>query len=201
MLFLVKESVFNSITPQFTKLCAVRRLFASANTARGYVHHLDSILQDVRKLYLLRGETGTGKAGFLTALYYEAVNRGIDLEVFHCPFQPTRIELLYLPQPAIGFLRVDEPLVYESVNLHSLQVRRELNFNQCLKTKELSFYQQEKKEAKKRLLFLRNEAWNKLKMAKVYHDQLEKLYFPAMNFEDVNRKREELISEILSALT
>jgi len=199
LLFFVKESVFNSITPQFTKPCAVRRLFASANTSRGYVHHLDSILQDVRKLYLLRGEVGTGKAGFLSAIYYEAANRGINLEVYHCPFQPSRIELLYLPQLAIGFLRVDEPLEYEPVNLHSLQVCRELDFDQCLKTKELIVYQQEKQEAKKRLLFLREEAWDKLKMAKVYHDQLEKLYFPAMNFEDVNQKREELISKILSS--
>jgi hypothetical protein len=200
LLFFVKESALNSITPQFTKACAVRRLFASANTSRGYVHHLDSILQDARKLYLLRGEVGTGKTGFLKALYYEAVNRGIDLEVYHCPFAPQRIELLYLPQPAIGFLRVDEPLAYEPVNLYSLQACRDLDFDQFLKTKELLFYQQERKDAKKRLLFLRNEAWNKLKMAKVYHDQLEKLYFPTMNFEDVNQKREELLEKILSGI-
>ena len=200
LLFLVKEFVFNSMTPQFTKPCAVRRLFASANTSKGYVHYLDSILQDVRKLYLLRGEAGTGKTGFLKALYYEAVNRGIDLEVYHCPFQPLRIELLYLPQPAIGFLRIDEPLEYEPVNLYSLQVCRELEFNQCLKTNELLFYQQEKKDASKRLLFLRKEAWHKLKMAKVYHDQLEKLYFPAINFEAVNQKSAELMSKILATL-
>lgn len=200
LFFLIREAVFSSITPQFTKPAAIRRLFASANTAGGYVHHLDSILQDAHKIYLLRGESGTGKVEFLTAIYQEGVNRGLDCEVYHCPFQPQRIELLYFPQIRIGFLRLEDPLEFEPHQLENLRYCREVDFNQFLKNKGILIYQQEKKEAKKRLHLLRNYAWDKLKIAKVYHDQLEKLYHPAMDFEAVNEKREEVLCQILSTV-
>jgi len=200
LLFLIRESVFSNIAPQFMKQAKVRRLFASANTAAGYVNYFDSILEEARKLYLLRGEIGTGKEGFLKAIYHEGVNRGLDCEVYHCPFQPQRIELLFFPQIAVGFLRIDEPLEYEPFNLQELHDSRDLDFSSFLKKKELLLYQQEKKEAQTRLQFLRKQAWDKLKIAKVYHDQLEKQYLPAMNFEAIDQKREELMGKILSSL-
>jgi hypothetical protein len=196
----VNEAVFREVPPQFAQPAKVRRLFASANTPGGYVHHLDSILQEARLLYLLQGEPGTGKEEFLKSVYRWGTGRGLTCEVYHCPFQPRRMELLYFPPLSAGFLRVEEPLKFEPGNLPELQDCREVNFNQDLNTKILQIYQQEIKEAKSRLLALRKKAWDKLKAAQEVHGHLEKLYLPAMDFEAVNRKGEEVLQKIQSYL-
>lgn len=197
-LFHEVAAVFSDVAPQFERPVAVRHLFASANTPKGYVHYLDSILQDVRNLYLLKGAPGSGKADFLTDLYRRGTGLGLACEVYHCPFEPAKLELLYFFELGTGFLRLNELLIFDPAVLPKLENCKVIDFTHCLNQEILKEYAWEISEAQKRITALRKKAWDKIMSAKMFHDQLEQLYIPAMDFATINKKREELISKILS---
>ena len=198
LLYEVGQNVFSDIKPQFVRTPMVRRLFASANTPDGYVTHLDSILQDTHNLYFFTGTLDQGKEEFLEAIYHEGMGRGLDCELYHCPFDPAKLELVYFPDPGVGFLRAHDFLVFEPNGLSGLNSWQEIDFDQYLDAKIMKLYKSEIREAKKRLFFLNKKAWEKLKMAQNFHNQLEKVYLPAINFTTLNEKGEELLKRILA---
>ena len=52
-----------------------RHLFGTAITPIGHIDYTDSILSQVKKVYYLDGEIGTGKTTFLTKVYEKAVQK------------------------------------------------------------------------------------------------------------------------------
>ncbi|MGI6587480.1 MAG: hypothetical protein ACOX2N_01585 [Peptococcia bacterium] len=197
----VSQKAFKDVSPQFVRPAIVRRLFASANTPQGYVTHLENILQDAHNLYFFTGTLDQGKEEFLEAIYRLGISWGIDCQLYHCPFNPVKLELVYFPKLAVGFLRSNDSLLFSPSVLTKLKSCQEINFDQYLDIKIMQIYEQEIKEAKKRLFFLKKRAWGKLKAAQKFHDQLEELYFPAIDFTAVNKKSEELLNRILAEQT
>jgi hypothetical protein len=197
----IVQNVFSDVSPQFVRMARVRRLFASANTPEGYVSHLDSILQDVHSLYFFTGTLDAGKEEILDAIYRWGISCGFDCELYHCPFDPVKLELVYFPSLTVGFLRANDSLVFEPSVLTELKSYQEIDFDQYLDAKVMQIYKQEIKEAKKRLFFLKKRAWGKLQAAQRFHSQLEELYFPAIDFAVINKKSEELLNRILAEQT
>lgn len=184
--------------PQFARFAALRRLFASANTPGGYVHYFASILQDACTLYLLEGEPVTEKEELLELICRLGNGWGLTCEAYHCPFIPTRLELVYFPGRKTGLLRVNEPLRFDAKVLPKLKNCTKVDFNQCLNFELLKVYEPEIREAKKRITSLRQSAWDKLKAAQKYHAELEKCYFAAIDFTGIEQKTEELLKKILA---
>lgn len=194
----VSTALFSSIVPQFNRPTVVRHLFASANTPKGYVHYLDSILQDVRNLYLLNGAPGTGKEEFLAALYRMGTGLGFDCEVYHCPFEPAKFELVYFSDLGTAFLRLNELLEFDPAVLPKMEICKTFEFDEYLNEEIVKAYAREITEAENRISHLKKKAWEKLMSAKMFHDELEQLYIPAMDFETINKKSEEILNSILS---
>ena len=45
-------------------------------------------MDPVKEVYVLTGEPGTGKSELLLTLGEEALQRGLDVEFYHCPLIP-----------------------------------------------------------------------------------------------------------------
>ncbi|MGI6533139.1 MAG: hypothetical protein ACOX23_00770 [Peptococcia bacterium] len=179
-------------------LGSVRRLFASANTPDGYVHHCHSLLQDAETLYLLEGDTGVGIHELLEVLLRMGVGLGLRCEAYHCPFIPARLELVYFPALQTGFLYAHELLRLEVEALPHLQNRLELDFCSLFDRITLKPYRDDIAEARQRMEKLRKKGWAKLKEAQRYHQQLEAFYVEAVDFAGINAKREELLEKLLA---
>lgn len=192
------EEIFDGVKPDYDRVSNVRRLFASANTPGGLVHYIDSILQEAKKLYLINGEPGTGVHRALQVLLEEGDRLGLNIEAYHCPFQPSNLELLYFPSLCIGVLGLNERLNFNPGSVRNVDSVEILDFNRYLDRSACSDFQEDIDQAQKRIRDSFERAWAKLKEAKATHDILEEYYVPAMDFTAVNIKRENVLNTILS---
>ena len=123
---------------------------------------------------------------------------GLNIEAYHCPFQPSNLELLYFPSLYIGALGLNERLNFNPGTVRNIDSVEILDFSQYLDRSVYSDFQEDIDQAQKRIRDSFERAWKKLKDAKTTHDLLEEYYAPAMDFTAVNIKRENILNTILT---
>lgn len=179
------ENLFNqtSNSGQYKK---ERHLFGTAITPIGHIDYTDSILSQVKKIYYLEGEIGTGKTTFLTKVYEKAVQKGMDVEVYHYPLIKEKLETIIIKDLDIAI----------TVS-HIFEDKEKIDLNQFIDKDKLSKYEEEINFDKKVFNELINYAISNLKKAKAKHDVIEACYVPNMNFNEIEKLRGELIKRIL----
>ncbi len=191
------SEIFYNVPPIYDRPAGVRRLFASANTPDGLVNHIDTILLDIHKLYLLKGEPAAGRDELLQAVLDKGIQLGVDVEAYHCPFEPRKLELLYFPGLLTAVLYQNDRLDFDPGALQGLDSIELLDLNQHLDANVCAVYNEEIQDAKNRLAGNIERAYQKINAAKKTHDEMEKYYVPVMDFEAVSKKREETLERIL----
>src|SRR5699024_10628165 len=83
----------------FLSLFPTRRssdLFSNAYTPKGYFDYTESIIEDVKNKYYLKGDLGTGKSKFMERAINKANIEDFHLEIYYDPFVPDKIESLLI---------------------------------------------------------------------------------------------------------
>jgi hypothetical protein len=190
------SEIFSKITPQYDKFPKDRHMFGSAITPNGLVNEYETILQDCSKLYLIKGSPGTGKSTLIETIFKTAQRYGLDTEVFHCAFDPRKLDALYIPHLQIGVLNVSPPIKFDASKIDSNP--KIIDLDQHVNLKIMSTYETEIKNADKRFWASIHRAVDYINKAKKLHDDMEKYYIPAMDFEAINARREETLQRILN---
>lgn len=163
-----------------------RHLFGTAITPIGHIDYTDSILSEVDNIYYLSGEIGTGRTTFLKKVYEKAVEKGMDVEVYHYPLIPEKIETILINDLKIGITTSN---IFKNKNV--------IDLNQCINKVRLSMYEEDIEFDKKLLDELINYAILNIKRAKTNHDIIENYYIPNMRFDEIEELKEKLIDRIL----
>lgn len=163
-----------------------RHLFGTAITPVGHVDYADSMLANTKKVYYLNGEIGTGKTTLLRKVYEKAVEKGMEVEVYHYPLIPDKIETILINDLDIA---ITTSSIYKDEEV--------LDLNLCVNEDKLSPYKEEIEFDKKMLDDMINYAIQNLSQAKSKHDVIEAYYVPNMHFEDIDKLKDELIKRIL----
>lgn len=172
-----------------------RHLFYSAISPNGVVHYLDSLLAGLAQLYLIRGRPGSGRSTLVETVARAAHARGLDTAVYHCAFEPHRVDLVIIPAVRTAVLKDVEEIGFipaadgPRVDVYNLDV--------YLNEEGLASYRTELAAARERFAAALNRAIGHIAQAKQLHDHLESFYIPAMDFAAVERKREEILNRIL----
>ena len=153
-----------------------RHLFGTAITPIGHIDYTDSILSQVKKVYYLDGEIGTGKTTFLRKIYEKAVQKGMSVEVYHYPLIKEKIETIIIKDLDVAI----------TVS-HIFEDREKIDLNQFIDKDKLSKYQEEIEFDKKIFNELINYAISNLKKAKSKHDIIEACYVPNMIFYEIEK--------------
>ena len=175
-----------------------RHLFASALTPQGIVHHLPTLLDNLTFLYLIEGEPGSGKEEILKEVAEFAYRSGLTVEVYHCAFDPTLIDLVVLPQRKTAVLNVFKELNFVPESLPNLKYSETINCKDCLDDGVLMEYEQELREAGELFDNCLERGLSYLKKARQFYEELEKHYLEAMDFDGVERCRKEVLERILT---
>jgi hypothetical protein len=174
------------------KLGRLRHLFASAITADGPVHYLESIFGKADRIYILEGPPGSGRAEICKRLVAKGVDLGLDAEVFHCALDPAKYEHLWFPTLKIGVLTSTWPHQYLTDNrCRYIETNLFLKAGQNLFTDTL-------KESRLVFLDLWERAIGWLNKAKKLHAELETYYVGSMDFTEITRIRKEIIEQLLN---
>ncbi|HHT37108.1 MAG: PRK06851 family protein [Candidatus Wallacebacter cryptica] len=174
------------------RLGRIRRLFASAYTPQGQVNELHSIMEDFPIQFIIKGEPGAGRDLVMERIADYASARGCDVEAYHCPLDPTRIDHLALPQLGTALISSYPPHIYEKRGAEVV------NLNDYLDHYRRSHYQYTLH--KNFVLFeeLVNLALGQLRRAKAIHDDLELNYVRFMDFTKFDEIQEQIIADILA---
>jgi len=188
----LNEEIFAGCRPT-GKLGRPRHLFASAITADGPVHFLESVFAEATRMYILDGPPGSGRAGIIQRLVGKSIDLGLDAEVFHCALDPEKHEHLWIPALKTGILTSTWPHKFLSddrcrhIETESFLQRQQTLFRDTIKESRLVF------------LDLWERAVNWLHKAKKLHAELEGYYVGRMDFTQTTRVREEILGKLLSS--
>ncbi|WP_067541732.1 hypothetical protein [Emergencia timonensis] len=180
----------------------IKRFFATGITPNGTVSYVKSLLQTMKKIYLINVPEGYSNTSFMNILLDGAVYRGFDVEAYYCPMDPKRkIEHLLIPEIGVAFTTTNKWHDLEPWEIYTGEEdRREITMIDI--NDYLSAYYAEKnagilEKLSKLYSMMLNESISALSRAKENHDLVEKMYVRNMNFEKIDTLVEKTVDNIV----
>jgi len=190
------HDIFSQTPSQHRVVPRARHLFCSAFTPDGVMHHIESLLPGVKKLYLIKGQPGTGRSTLVERIALAAHHKGLRTEVYHCAFEPKKVDLVVIPEVKTAVLKDVPEVVFDPATVPGLRITIH-NLDAHIKRAVLEQYAVELMAAKARFADALKRAIRYIRDAKLTHDYLEGFYVPAMDFAAIDRKRVEITKRIL----
>lgn len=181
-------------------MAAPRHLFAGAISPGGIVCKADSLLESDFTVLGVKGSPGGGCKELMQYVVSQINLTGVYAEIFHCPFDPQKIDMIIIPDDKIALVDFSSYIIDYEAAWPVRKFKRFLDFDQFLDQSALDsgakviFSSRERFEAGIRA------AIAQIKTAKDFHDELESYYVPAMDFERIEEVRQELLEELVAEL-
>ena len=164
-----------------------RHLFDSAITPDGLMDYIDTLIKDSDKCYFFEGPHTKGISEILNVLAKEYLLKGYNVELYHQPLNPERIQTVLVEELGIAFT-VNKKMrnkAYKIVDIDEVIIPEKLEGKKEMISKDT--------EMKNMLL---GEAYKRVSMAKKKHDDMENSYVPQMDFAAVTEFRKQIIERI-----
>lgn len=171
----------------------VRHRFFGGSTPKGPINYVENITSNCKKRYFIKGRPGSGKSTMLKKILRKAESLGLEVEVYHCSFDPNSLDMILLPQL--------ELCIFDSTAPHEYEPSREGDdvidmYVELIKPNTDERFESELKDIKKRYKDTVATGTAYLKQAKDLHDELEKYYMKATDYEIV----EQITSDVLKRI-
>ncbi len=170
----------------------VRNYYAGGNTAKGFYSLYDSALNDLNRLFILKGGPGTGKSSLMKSVGERMLSKGIDIEYLHCASDNQSIDGVILPKYKVGIVDGTAPHIIEPKAPGVIE--EYVNLGVAWDSEKLAAH-------KDAILALNQEISSKFQTAYETfaaslraHDDIEEIYISNMDFSEANKLTEELIS-------
>lgn len=169
----------------------IRKRFLSALTPEGLVLFRDSFTGLCKSTVVLSDSFGFASSVILKILSMKSAEQGLDCILCYCPTSPDyRPEHLIIPSLGLGFFTSNRWHPDDFTDPYKVDCMRFYDSSALYRHKNrIAFNRRSRDE-------LITEAVNKLTAAKSLHDELEKYYIAAMDFDAMGDYSEKLISEI-----
>ena len=175
-----------------------RRIFFGSNTPDGFVGWFDGIVDNygLRKLYILKGGSGVGKAtfigGFANAFIEKAraENACLTVEYLMCSADPTSLDGVILHEFGIAMIDGTHPHIVDPK--YPGIIDEIVDLGQFIG--QISATQEELFEIKQKRKECFARAFEELERARVLHMQIEDRYRAVMDWDGINKLLAQLIS-------
>lgn len=170
-----------------------KRFFAGAITPKGVRSTVKSLICNCRKTYILKAPVGMNTNIFLDGFKDSARKRGLETEAYYCPLSPDRrIEHLIIPEISTAIVSSNS---FHEIPIASAEV---IDMRIYLKNELLDRHKKDLAKGEEILKELINLCISHLKDAKESHDILEEIYISNMDFEAIEKKRVQVMEEIMN---
>jgi hypothetical protein len=185
------DSFFGKI--KLNKAPDVRHRFLGAASPQGAVDYVPNLTEEIPKRYFIKGRPGSGKSTMLKKLAAAGEERGIDVEVYHCGFDPHSLDMVIFRELGVAIFDSTAPHEYfpsrdgdEIIDMYEILIEPG--------TDELfaDFISNIAEKYKNKM----TEATSYLSQAKSLHDELEEIYVAAMDFTVVEKIHARIAGEI-----
>jgi hypothetical protein len=170
-----------------------RHMFFGAATPEGVVHFIDNLTEGLKRRVIIKGRPGSGKSTMLKKIAARAKELGMETEVYHCGFDPNSLDMVIVPQLKFAVLDGTAPHEMEVtrdgdeiIDMYHLCFQNDVDQDSAAILNEIVSRYTEQTRLGTKLLA----------EAKSFHDELERIYIDAMDFNLVNEHKEYIASEI-----
>ncbi|MBM7602272.1 ABC-type lipoprotein export system ATPase subunit [Metabacillus crassostreae] len=171
----------------------IKHRFLGAATPDGAVDFIQNLTEDIEKRYFIKGRAGSGKSTMLKKIVAAGEQKGFDVEVYHCGFDPNSLDMVILRERGIAIFDSTAPHEYfPDRNSDEIIDMYESCITPGTDEKFASEIQRTTKAYKDKM----KEAIGYLSEAKKLRDELESYYIEAMDFKKVEEIQQNLLSEI-----
>ncbi|WP_318506632.1 PRK06851 family protein [Bacillus sp. T3] len=171
--------------------------FLGAATPIGAVDYVQNLTEGLPKRYFIKGRPGSGKSTLLKKLVAHAEQNGLEVEVYHCGFDPNSLDMVIVRKLGFAIFDSTAPHEYfpsrdgdEIIDMYDRFITPGTDEKFHVEITEISARYKAKME----------EAISYLAQAKAFHDELEAVYRPAMDFEEISRITAEIKAQLLNMI-
>lgn len=168
----------------------VKQRFLGAVSHQGVLCLYGTVLAQCQRVYELSDRYGLGHE-MLSHLLTGVVNAGYDAVACPDPMAPNRLAHLLVPQLSLAFVTTIPERPFPVRPWRRLRLDAMVPQELLRRSRPRLRFVQRVSEA------LVEEAVSALREAKNMHDDLEGLYHPFVDFEQVNQKADEIVKELL----
>ncbi|MDQ0215325.1 molybdopterin-guanine dinucleotide biosynthesis protein [Oikeobacillus pervagus] len=171
----------------------IKHRFLGAATPKGAVDFLPNITEGLTKRYFIKGRAGSGKSTMLKKIAAMGEEKGFDLEMYHCGFDPHSIDMVVVRE--LGFA------IFDSTAPHEYFPEKETDemidmYAQTIVPGTDEKYADEIQIVSSKYKSYMKEGTAYLAKAKSVHDELEAIYMKAMDFSIIEQIRKDIEDKI-----
>ncbi len=170
--------------------------FLGAATCSGAVDFVPNLTETVQTRVFVKGRPGSGKSTLFKKLAAAATERGLDVEVYHCGFDPGSLDMLIFPERSLA--------IFDSTSPHEHFPVRE--GDRILDVYELAIapgtderHSEAIADVSGRYKASMKEAINLLAEAKALRNQIEAIYMQAEDEAVLEETARELLGKLQTA--
>jgi len=180
------------------KQATVRHLFFGAATPKGAVDHILALTAHLPRRIFIKGRPGSGKSTLLKRLARTAEERGLDVEVFHCGFDPNSLDMLIFPELNLAIF--DSTAPHEHFPSRSGDEVLDM-YERAMQPGIDEQYAGELKAIQQRYSQKMQEATAHLKTAQQIHSRIKAYHTSVTDFDTVDTLSRDLQHEIRQLAT
>ncbi len=188
---LIQKILLNKTSDQGNAV--VKHRFFGASTPEGVVDFIPSITEELTKRYFIKGRAGSGKSTLLKKVASAGEDKGFDIEMYHCGFDPESIDMVVIRELGVCVFDSTDPHEYfperhgdEIVDLYEQTITPGTDEKY---ESDITHYTKSYKQRMK-------DGITYLQEAKSLHDNLEKTYIDAVDFAVIDEMYSSIYKEI-----
>ncbi|SHE66027.1 hypothetical protein [Caloramator proteoclasticus] len=167
--------------------------FAGAMTPQGQQCFYEDLIQGLKNRIIVKGRPGTGKSTMTKKVAKAAIEAGLDVEFYHCAFDPSSIDMIIIPARSFVMLDGTAPHVYNPNENDKV-----VDMFECIDQNIVKENEDPIKTIEVRYRDKINEAKEVYSLIKNLHDDLEKYYIQATDFSEVDALRRRLVDYFIT---
>ena len=181
----------------FNKPSVVMHRFFGGSSSQGFLDYVEDLTSTVKNRYFIKGRPGSGKSTMLKKILATSQTRGIDTEVYHCSFDPDSLDMLIMPELDLCIFDSTAPHEYFPSRIGDVTLDM---YNELIAPHTDEDFEEQISDIMKRYKACISEGTSHLAYAKFLHDDLEKYYISATDFNIINDITTSLLEKIESHL-
>lgn len=176
------------------KQSRVDHRFLGAATPRGAVDFVPNLTEGLKR-YFIKGRAGSGKSTLLKKLAAAGIERGFDVEIYHCGFDPNSLDMVIVRE--LGFAIFDSTAPHEYFPDRATDEIIDM-YERCIKPGTDEAHADALGDIKGRYAAQMKASIQHLAQAKTLQDELEQIYVQSTDARRIDQIKEEILKEILS---